>query len=71
MKFYPNPIKDNLSILSDVKVEKTKTYNLSDVFIKGIEGNVSSIYMYKMNKGSYLVKAITGNDIVKQMILKN
>ncbi|MDD3322868.1 MAG: T9SS type A sorting domain-containing protein [Paludibacter sp.] len=71
VKFYPNPVKDYLSILSDVKVEKIEIYNLSGVLVKSVEGNVNSIDMSKMNKGSYLVKTVTGNGVVKQMILKN
>ena len=71
VKFYPNPVKDNLSVQSDIKVEKVEIFNLSGVLVKAIVGNASTVDMSEMTKGSYLVKATTKNAVIKQMILKN
>jgi pectate lyase len=70
LTMYPNPVANSLFISSDVAVQKTDIFSLTGVLVKQIEGNIKTIDMSNLHKGSYLVKVQTEQGVIKQMIIK-
>jgi pectate lyase len=68
---YPNPVTNSLSISSNANVKEVEIYSLAGALVKQIEGNMKSVDMSQLSKGSYLVKVITEQGTIKQLILKN
>lgn len=70
ISMYPNPVVNNLTINSDVRIEKIEIYSLSGILVKGFEGNIRSIDISNLVKGSYLINAVTDKGTFKQLIVK-
>lgn len=70
LSMYPNPVSGSLFITSDAAVQKADIYSLTGVLVKQIEGNIKTIDMSQLYKGSYLVKVYTEQGVAKQMIIK-
>ena len=67
---YPNPIINSLSISSGAELKKVEIYNLTGVLVKRADGNIKTIDMSQLNKGSYLVKVYTGQGNFTQKLIK-
>ncbi|MFV0469511.1 MAG: T9SS type A sorting domain-containing protein [Dysgonomonas sp.] len=67
---YPNPVSDNLYIVSETEVESVEVYDLSGAIIKRIKGNVESVNVSDLTVGSYLVNVHTKQGSHKQIIFK-
>lgn len=70
VSMYPNPVSGSLFITSDAAVQKADIYSLTGVLVKQIAGNIKTIDMSQLYKGSYLVKVYTEQGVAKQMIIK-
>jgi hypothetical protein len=70
LKLYPNPVINSLTISSGAVVNKVEIYSLTGVLVKLVEGNVKSIDMSNLSKGSYLIKVITGQGILTGKMMK-
>ena len=67
---YPNPVTNSLSVSSGAELKKVEIYSLTGVLVKLTEGNIKTIDMSKLNKGSYLVKAYTVQGNLTQKMIK-
>lgn len=69
IKFFPNPVKHDLTIISNVKVDKTEIYSLSGILIRRIDNSKTNIDLSNLKSGSYFVKVYTEKgDLVKKLI---
>jgi len=67
---YPNPVIGILSITSGAEIKKVDVFNLTGVLVKRAEGNVKTLDMSLLNKGSYLVRVSTAQGTVTQKLIK-
>ena len=67
---YPNPVINTLSVSSGADVKKVEIYTLTGVLVKLAQGNVKTINMSQLNKGSYLVRVYTGQGNFTQKMIK-
>jgi len=67
---YPNPVINTLSVSSGADVKKVEIYTLTGVLVKLAQGNVKTIDMSQLNKGSYLVRVYTGQGNFTQKMIK-
>lgn len=70
LRLYPNPVGSILNIASEVDVQKLVIYSLGGQQICQENGNVKSVDLSRINRGTYLVKVYTGKGIYRQVILK-
>jgi hypothetical protein len=70
LKLYPNPVINSLFISSGAVVEKVDVYSLTGVLVKQTIGNVKTIDMSNLSKGSYLVNVYTNQGVCKQKMIK-
>ena len=69
--FYPNPALNSLTITSDALVKNIEIFSLTGILMQHAEGDIKTIDVSRLNRGSYVVKVITEQDVVKQVIIKN
>ncbi len=69
-KMYPNPVVNSLNISSAAGIVKVEIYSLTGLLVHRTIGNVKTIDMSTLSKGSYLVKVSTKQGAIKQMIIK-
>lgn len=67
---YPNPVINNLFLLSGLAIKKVEIYSLTGALLKSVGPNVKMIDMSRLNPGSYLVKVYTEKGLFKQKIVK-
>ncbi|MBN2167026.1 MAG: T9SS type A sorting domain-containing protein [Marinilabiliaceae bacterium] len=67
---YPNPVINNLNILSGSDIVKVDIYTISGSLIKSLSGNLKTLDMSNLSKGSYLFVLHTINGISKQIVIK-
>ncbi len=70
---YPNPLQDNLHIVSDVEIKQVKIYNTCGRLVKAEVGNsdVFSVSTVDLPKGLYVVKLeIENNRIITKKVSK-
>ncbi|WGF92457.1 T9SS type A sorting domain-containing protein [Aequorivita marisscotiae] len=63
LNFYPNPVKNNLTISSIFKIDSYQVYNVLGTLIsegRG-SGNTTQVDMSRFNSGLYFVKVISKN----------
>lgn len=70
LKLYPNPVISSLTVSTGAVVNKIEIYSLTGILVKLVEGNVKSIDMSSLNKGSYLVRVTTGQGITTGKMMK-
>jgi pectate lyase len=72
IKFYPNPVTNelNISISEGISIERISLYNIVGQLIKTIEGNTNLLNMNDLNNGMYLVKVQTDHGGIDQKIIK-
>jgi pectate lyase len=70
LKLYPNPVINSLSISSSIPVQKVEVYSLTGLLVKRSEGNIKTIDMSNLSKGSYLVKVSTNQGTIVQKTIK-
>lgn len=63
LNFYPNPVKNELTISSLFKVDSYQIYNvLGSLVLEGKgTGNITQVDMSRMNSGLYFVKVTSNN----------
>ena len=61
--FYPNPVKDVLTLSYDTEIQKVSVFNLlgQEVITKSINANLGQIDMSALSEGTYLVKVTADN----------
>jgi len=71
-KFYPNPVKDVLTVSNTENIESVAIYNLlgQEVLTKNTNQTSVPINLSQLPSGSYLVKAVSGNTSKTFKILK-
>jgi plastocyanin len=63
LNFYPNPVKNDLTISSIFKIESYQIYNVLGTLVsegKGM-GNLTQVDMSRLNSGLYFVKVTSNN----------
>jgi plastocyanin len=63
LNFFPNPVKNNLTISSIFKIDSYQVYNVLGTLVsegKGT-GNTTQVDMSRLNSGLYFVKVISKN----------
>ena len=70
LTLYPNPVINTLSISSGVELKKVDVYSLTGVLVKRAEGNIRTIDLSQLSKGSYLVKVFTAKGTITQKMIK-
>ncbi len=63
-----NPVKENLIIKGDAKVEKVEIYSATGQLVKVLVNNNTNVS--SLAKGIYLVKITTNNGVVTEKIIK-
>lgn len=61
---------NSLTISSNAIIEKVDIFSLTGMLVLQNVSNQKIINVSQLNKGSYVVKVTTANDILKQMIIK-
>lgn len=71
--YYPNPVKDILNLSYNKKITSVAIYNVvgQELFTKEINANNAKIDTSNLARGTYLVKAICGNEVKTTKIIKN
>ena len=61
--FYPNPVKDVLTLSYDTEIQKVSVFNLlgQEVMTKSVNANLGQIDMSALSEGTYLVKVTADN----------
>ncbi len=67
---YPNPVTDQLTISCNSPIEKVEIFNLTGVLVKRCHADTKTIDMGSLNRGSYLVRVITRQEVFEQIIIK-
>lgn len=70
LKLFPNPVVDRVYLSSNATVKNVEIYSLTGMLVKLVEGNVKSIDMSNLSKGSYLIKVNTGQGIITGKMMK-
>lgn len=70
IKFYPNPVVDQLNIKTDETIKSVQVYSLDGKLLKTINGNETAINFKNYPKGSYLVKIETNKSTTSQKVIK-
>ena len=70
LTLYPNPVINILSISSGEELKEVDVYSLTGVLVKRAEGNIKTIDMSRLSKGSYLIKVLTASGSVTQKMIK-
>ncbi len=63
LNFYPNPVKNDLTISSIFKIDSYQIYNVLGTLVsqgKGV-GNLTQVDMSRLNSGLYFVKVVSGS----------
>ena len=70
--FYPNPVKDILTISNSSKIQKVEIYNLNGnlVWTKSIQGNQAALNLESLSSGVYVMKISTEKETKSVKILK-
>ncbi|MDP2160310.1 MAG: T9SS type A sorting domain-containing protein [Flavobacterium sp.] len=72
IKFYPNPVTNelNISIADGKTIERISIYSLVGQLVRTIEGNTTVVNMSDFSDGIYLVKVQTDHGVIDQKIIK-
>jgi len=63
LKFYPNPVKDILTLSNATAIEKVSVYNMlgQEMLVAKINANSGQVNLSALPTGSYMVKVVSGN----------
>ncbi len=67
---FPNPVTENLTIVSDARIERVEIYNLTGILVKSAGDNIKTIDMSKLSQGAYLVRVFTLHGVFKSIVIK-
>jgi photosystem II stability/assembly factor-like uncharacterized protein len=69
---YPNPVKDQVNITSDLQIEKIELYNVNGQLLLSeiMKGSNNTINMSSMTSGIYILKAISNNSSKSFKVIK-
>lgn len=70
LRLYPNPVVNSLYITSEAEVTSVDIYSITGVLTLQIKGNVNSIDVSNLAKGSYIVNINTAQGSHRQVIIK-
>lgn len=70
LKMYPNPVTNNLNIVSIAAIEKIEIYNIMGVLVKTVKTNLDNIDMSYLKPGTYVFKVYTDLGISSKLIIK-
>lgn len=73
LSFYPNPVKNSLTISSLFKVERYQIYNaLGSIVLEGKGGgNITKVDMDRLNSGLYFVNVFAENSLQSTLKIAN
>jgi pectate lyase len=69
VKIYPNPVRNQLTVLAKSNITKVEIYTLTGLLVKSVE-NKTTINVAEISSGNYLVKVYTSEGVVNQKIVK-
>jgi len=68
---FPNPVKDKISISSNISLDRIEIYNLLGNLVLKTESNTNEIDVTSLTSGIYLISIYSGNEkIVKKIIVE-
>ena len=67
---YPNPVTNQLNIVSDSRIENVMIYSLTGKLVKSIENDTKIIDISALSSGNYFVKVQTEQGVFNQRIIK-
>ena len=70
VKIYPNPVVDQLNIITDDTLKSVEIYSLDGKLLRKIDGSSTKIDFRSYQKGSYLVKIATDKSVTSQKVIK-
>jgi pectate lyase len=70
LRLYPNPVLNTLNVISDDVVRKLEVYTSSGVLLQRREGNIRTLDVSGLQRGSYIAKIYTGKETLQQIIIK-
>jgi len=70
LKIYPNPVKDEIVIQSDLPIKKVEIYSLTGTLMKSENNFNGKISVSALPQGVYLLKVYTDNGLVVSKIVK-
>jgi len=70
LSIYPNPVKDEIFIKSDLQIAKVEIYSSTGALLLSDNNFNEKISVSKLLKGVYLIKVYTSNGIIVSKIVK-
>jgi hypothetical protein len=71
LQIYPNPVRDNLYIKTDLKSNsKVSVVDMSGKMVKTFIGKSESYNLSDLPKGTYMILIDDGKDVIKKKIIK-
>ncbi|MCA6066979.1 T9SS type A sorting domain-containing protein [Chryseobacterium sp. RG1] len=71
LQIYPNPVRDNLYIKSDLKSNsKVSVIDMSGKFVKTFTGAAESYNLSDLPRGTYMIVIDDGENVIKKKIIK-
>lgn len=67
---YPNPVTDRLYISSEGEITRVEVYSMAGALLMQHTGNVKSVDMSNLSKGSYIVNICSATNTYKQIVIK-
>jgi pectate lyase len=67
---YPNPVTNELNILTNSKIEEVSIYNIIGQLIKVQKGDFKTIDMSNFRSGNYLLKVVSEDGVITKKIIK-
>lgn len=70
LRVFPNPVRDQLTIMSDNNIEQIRVFNLNGQLVKSMVVNTKelTINVSDLNAGLYIIQAIAGDNAVNYRV---
>lgn len=70
LRFYPNPVKDLLTIDSELELTKVEIYSVLGKKIKEINAHFNAIPMANLSNGIYIIRMYSENGLASKKLIK-
>ena len=67
---YPNPVKDEIFIKSDLQIEKVEVYSLTGLLLIQKNNVNDKISVSSLSKGVYILRVYTEKEVIVRKIIK-
>ena len=70
LTLYPNPVNDQLFLLTNARIERIEMYNMTGIAIKTREFNEKSVDMSYLSRGTYIIRIFTNQGVFSSIVVK-